>query len=39
MVSKQLIYDGRLLKYSSAVSLGVNAVLKESGLLPENSEQ
>uniref|UniRef100_A0A8C4EPR9 Glycosyltransferase family 92 protein n=1 Tax=Dicentrarchus labrax TaxID=13489 RepID=A0A8C4EPR9_DICLA len=32
----QLIYDGRLLSYSAQLTLTVNTVLMESGLLPED---
>ncbi|KAM4589122.1 uncharacterized protein V3H82_003283 isoform 1-T1 [Fundulus diaphanus] len=33
---QQLIYDGRLLSYSSRLTSAVNAVLRETGLLPED---
>ncbi|XP_070685416.1 uncharacterized protein [Pempheris klunzingeri] len=35
----QLIYDGRLLSYSTRLTPAVSAVLRESGLLPENGTQ
>ncbi|XP_056230864.1 uncharacterized protein si:zfos-464b6.2 isoform X2 [Seriola aureovittata] len=35
----QLIYDGRLLNYSTHLTPAVNTVLRESGLLPEGSIQ
>ncbi|XP_053176261.1 uncharacterized protein LOC128359973 [Scomber japonicus] len=34
MKAEQLVYDGRLLKYSDRLILVVNTVLKETGLLP-----
>ncbi|XP_059188170.1 uncharacterized protein LOC131970760 isoform X2 [Centropristis striata] len=36
LTSDQLIYDGRLLSYSSSLIPKVNAAFRESGLLPED---
>ncbi|KAM9852929.1 uncharacterized protein ACBR49_003804 [Aulostomus maculatus] len=33
----QLIYDGRLLRYSAALTLAVDTTLRDNGLLPEDS--